>query len=485
MSTLRRDIFARAALLTSLALFSSTPAFAQMSTEDAAGLLSRTERSLDDIEARYLNPELAATNLPIATRFSDGKVAHTIGDYEKASILMLDVVTRTDSSFAPRREALFILADSLYELRNFIGSRGYLRELVDMGSGEYYQESLEQLLEIAYETRNYEGVDSLYSKLDGSRAVSAPVDYLRGKTLFSQEDFPAARASFERAAKEPALFAQASYYIGVCHTSEGNLDAARKTFATLETPKGQSFDDERIANLASLAIGRLAYEEGEYNEAIRFYNKIPRNDPAFVDAAYEATWALVQLGELVAARRNVDVILFSEPEPERYTEVMLLRATLSVREKDYDTALASFRDVLDRYDPVREQFDAFSAQHDDLGAYFASIVNENLELRIPPGLPSIRTDYAEKTPREWLTGGSRMKRALTMTGDLAVTREDIAGSLAELDQIEARLGSNARADSFPVIREGLSRSTSIESQLIDLRAALLPVSYTHLRAHET
>ena len=76
---------------------------------------------------------------------------------------------------------------------------------------------------------------------------------------------------------------------------------------------------------------------------------------------------------------------------------MLLRATLSVREKDYDTALASFRDFLDRYDPVREQFDAFSAQHDDLGAYFASIVNENLELRIPPGLPSIRTDYAEKT----------------------------------------------------------------------------------------
>ena len=473
MSTLRRDILARVALLASLTLFVSSPALAQMSTDDAAGLLERSERSLDDIEARYLNPELAATNLPIATRFSDAKVAHTIGDYEKASILMLDVVTRTDRSYAPRREALFILADSLYQLRNFIGARGYLRELVDQGTGEYYQESLERLLEIAYETRNYEGVDALYAKLDGSRAVSAPVDYLRGKTLFSQGDYAAARASFERAAQERSLFSQATYYIGVCHVSEGNLDAARAAFVELETPKGNSFDDDRIASLASMAIGRLAYEKGDYNEAIRYYNKIPRNDPAFSDAAYEATWALVQLDELDAARRNVEVILFSEPTPERYTEAMLLRATLSVREKDYDTALASFRDVLDRYDPVREQFDAFAAKHGDLSVFFAGVVNEDLELRLPPGLPSIRTDYAEKTPREWLTEGGRMERALTMTGDLATTRDSIEEALAQLEQIEARLNSNARADAFPVIREGLSRSTSIESQLLSVRAALL------------
>ena len=56
-------------------------------------------------------------------------------------------------------EALFLLADSLYKQRNFLAAREYFRKIVALGRGQYYQDAVVKLLELAAKMNNYDGVD--------------------------------------------------------------------------------------------------------------------------------------------------------------------------------------------------------------------------------------------------------------------------------------------------------------------------------------
>ncbi len=443
------------------------------SLEDVQSTINFVRKQIDSMEERYLQPELISTKFTKETRFNDARVAHELQQYDRAAFLFLDVISKSDASFAGWRASHFLLADSLIKLRNFIGARNYLRELIRMGPGEYYQQALAKLLEVAYMTDDYEDIEEVYDRLDTNTAQAPALAYLRGKTLFEQERYGDARQFFLRASKSPEFDYKGRYYAAVALVSQGELQAAYDEFAKLVETVPEEEGDRRIYALSYLSMGRVAYEQQNYEEAIDLYNRLSRDDPEFVNAMYESAWANVQLEKFEQAGRVIDILIQAEPDPETYTRALLLKADLALRIDDYERALGAYETVLERYDPVKAQLDQFATKHDDLQGFFRGLVREDLTLEIPEGLPSIRTDFKTQTPEEWLAEDEQLSETRQMVEDVSVAQANLESAYEDLAQIEARLNSGGRIKSFPKIAEGIAVVTELESQLIGAQRALM------------
>ena len=456
-------------VLTSL----SAPALAQTATEIQKDL-GQLQTQIQSLESRVIKPELVAAEFGTETRFNDARVAHGLGQYDTSNSLFLAVVTRTTpTSFSGHRQALYLLGDGLAKSRNTIGARTFLNQLVSLGEGPYYQEALGLLLEVAFATSDYRGLNEVYAKLNSQQSLSASVSYLRGKTQFQQKNYDEARKDFAQAATDPSLFYVATYYSATADVAQKKYDDAQKKFAALVAKRPTSPRDLKVFHLSNLALGRLAYEQGKFEESLLFYNRLPRTNENFGTMLYEASWSLVQLKRYDAARQNIEIMIYSNPAPDLYTKAMLLRADLSLRVNDYDTALSAFEDVLARYNPVREQMVAFEKKHADLPAFFQTLVNDKLQVAVPPELPSIKTEFGTQAASQWLGEGRSLKRVSLLSGDVGRARAEIAAARKDLDEIDARLNSNTLAKSFPSIASGLGQAASIEADLIAARRAIL------------
>lgn len=434
--------------------------------------LDRIAADLSKVEGGALRAEIISTNFPLEERFNDASIAYELKQYDRASYLFLDVISRSEPrSFPGYRASLYYLADSLYQQRNYIGARNYLKDLTALGPGEYYQEALAKMLELAYETNNYDGIEQIYDKM--ANADKPALSYMRGKTLYEQGRFADARAAFLSAAQDPMFTIKGNYFAGVTLVSEKKLDEAQARFAMVVAQKPEGVGDQHIYSLAYLAMGRVAYEQEKYDEALGYYTAVERQDDAFIDAMYEAAWVYIQLGNFQQANVMIDLLIMAEPDVDTYTKAMLLGADLAQRNKEYEKALQKYEILLEKYGPVRDQMYAFVAEHEDLEGFFQTLVQDDLSLRVPEGLPNVKTDFRVMSPEEWLTEDGQLARTQQIIDDVAATRANLRTAYEDLAQIKARLSSGARLKSFPGLATQVVQVVELESRLIKVQDELV------------
>lgn len=441
-------------------------------TKDVSARLDAIASDLSRLEQGTLEAEMISSKFSPEERLGDGRVAHELGQYDRASYLFLDVISRTSpTSFPGYREALYLLADSLYEQRNYIGARNYLKELRDLGPGQYYQEGLGKLLEVSYATNNYEGIEGIYSEIGTSDKPA--LSYLRGKTLYSQGRFDEARQAFEQSAQSGEFTYKGTYYAGVSLVEQEKYAEASERFQKIASRVPERVDDYRIYNLAHMALGRIAYEQEKYSEAINHYTSVDRESRSFISAMYESAWANIQLEKFEQAEQMIDILISAEPDVNTYTAAMLLKADLSQRMEKYETALQTYDTLLEKYDPVRTQLYSFAAEHPDLREFFRGLVQDDLSLRVPGELPSVSTDFAVVPPSQWLTQNEHLERTQALINDVSMTRIDLMTAREDLRQIEARLNSGTRIKSFPKLAANTAQVITLETQLIDIQQELV------------
>lgn len=450
--------------------------------QDGEQFVERTQGLQDQVqnlEQRYLDPALVETRFRLESRFNDGKVAYMLGDYSRASLLLVDIVEDPrGKSFDSYREALFLLGDSLYQQRSYLAARNYFTQLAELGPGAHYQDAIVKLLEVAAKTRNYEEVEELYESLGSSTALSPAVNYMRGKTLFQQERYTDARTFFQQASSHPDYDFVAPYYRGVSFAADNQLANAHDVFKRIVDREPESEDDQSVVHLAYLGLGRVAYEQGNYDEAIDYYQHLPRTSPEFDRALYELTWTLVAQEKYKAASRVVDIFLYlSNPDPTFVPKVKLLKADLHLRLEQYERSEVAYEDVVSTFQPVKTQMNEFVARNDNVKAFFSSLVEKDVGGAEPEYVPPI--------VKQWVEENDTLAAAKLTLSDLQAIREDIDESRNTLDQIEARLGSGARIQSFPKLAEGLSVGIEVENRLIDLREAMLEREYELLESKMT
>ena len=424
---------------------------------------------VDDLGEKYLKPTLTESKYNLEARYNDGRIAYYRKDYQQAGSLLYAVVRDSEfRSFPNYREGVWMLGDALFKVRNYVTAAQQFDKILDEGPGDFYEESAARLLDIAYQTRSFDRLEALHSRLSGS-AMGGEISYLAGKAFYDQGSFDRARDSFQQSAQKPEYRMRAEYFRAVCFVAEKNLGEAKRIFGSLVNTAGvQGDQDQQVVDLSWLALGRISYEEGDIEGAIDNYGRLARTSPHFDRSLWEQTWVLVSRGNFEEARRNVDIITYlDDPDPDILANSQLLRADLSLKLGEYDTARADYQAVLDRFGPIQREMDEFAGANQDMNAFFNSLVASGLagDAGLPPLIGA------------WIQNDPEMREATANVRTMKEAEAAIGDTYRMLDELSGRLNSATRVQSFPDLADGFTRAVEIETRLLEVRQLLVDAHY--------
>ena len=151
-----------------------SPAELQAQVEEVARQVEIARNNIELVEKQYTLREEASDEQAKLQRFSDGEIQYLLNDYSTAAVLFYDLVANKDFQKGPRyADALFYLADSLYQQKNYLGSRLYLRQLLALRKS-HYKEALARYLEIAGRLNEFTGIDEYINQARGLSGGALP-----------------------------------------------------------------------------------------------------------------------------------------------------------------------------------------------------------------------------------------------------------------------------------------------------------------------
>ena len=236
----------------------------------------------------------------------------------------------------------------------------------------YWGPAHRRAVDIAIETRDHEGVlarieaikttDPIPPSAAGERA------YLRGRAVYDKGKYADAEGELVTISKKSRLYSSAVYLRGVIRARRGEYkDSAEAMCEIAGTPDSDKLTfvvDDRyftVKDLARLGLGRLAHEQGEYDDAYYHYFQIPEDSPYLPDALFEASWSMYQKRELATSRDLVKEFLKEFPTSPLWPEASLLAGYVELADckftesqKWYDDLVAKLQPIVDTMDKVRK-----------------------------------------------------------------------------------------------------------------------------------
>ncbi|MBI4508396.1 MAG: tetratricopeptide repeat protein [Deltaproteobacteria bacterium] len=400
----------------------------------------------------------------IERRFIQAQVAYKLGGqhYDEAAISLYELVEKYPKSrIYP--DAVFYLADSLYKKQDYLSARDYFKKVVyEFGeTGKHYQQALQRLIELSLQMDDRSTVPDYLARLDKipqyTRLDSAP--YVRGKYAYFSKNFDEAIRVFETINQSSKYFFQAQYFLGASHVAKGELASAARVFNGLLALKAETKEQERVLELAHLALGRIHYERDQMAEAIDHYNAIARKSRLFDEMLYEVAWVYVKNKQFDRALRSLDLLAIANQKSAMLPDVRILEGNLRIRKaqaltaegtgnsaEEYAKALQVFAVTRDAYQKPREELEALMAAHADPMRFFAQITGEFIEaFDTDIKLPSVAA--------EWVRSERQVERVVTTTSNLAKVRAELEETAHLLGRVERAVESPARVQIFPDLAE--------------------------------
>ncbi len=429
----------------------------------------------------------------VEERLTDGELFYRLHDYTRAAIIFTDIV---DSHPRHRAfpDALFLLADSLFRAGDVLGARTRFRQIIDRADQQpfrpYVQRALGRLIEVAIQTRDFEGVEELFQRMSRlpPSEIEAATQYFRAKYLYNravptdevmrdvagatsvpqvdQSVLDEARQAFEAVQERSPYYLQARYFVGVIYTLKGEYPQAIDAFRRVLRGAATTPEQEEIVVLTHVALGRLFYETDRLEQAVESYQQVPRSSPHFDVALYEIAWVHIRQGDSTQAERALEVLTVAAPDSRFIPDGKILRGNLLLRNGRFADANTVFREVAQQFGPVRRELDAMIATHDDPREHFRDLVRRNMDnFDANAFLPPLAIRWAR-------TEGD-MDRALAVLSDLGECRALVRDTTALIGRLNAVLNSPNRISAFADLTEQRQLSISQRNKVARIRRQLI------------
>lgn len=449
----------------------------QAQVEEVAKQVGIARNNIELVEKQYTLREETSDEAARLQRFSDGEIQYLLNDYATAAVLFYDLVANKDFQRSSRYpDALFYLADSLYQQKNYLGSRLYLRQLLALRAG-HYKEALARYLEIAGRLNEFAGIDEYINQARGLSGGALPPEltYVYAKWMFRRQDLGMeervnrSRPIFQTLAGDQSgpFHVQAAYFIGVGYVRLKQWDQAIAQFVAVTKAQARDEKERTVQELAELSMGRVYFEMGKYDEAIDRYARIGQQSESFPDSLYEIAWSYVRKGELERAKNATEVLLLVAEDSVLAPEAKILQGTLLQKLQKYDEAIDTYNQVINTYSPVRDEIDALLTVNKDPVQYFDELLARNEKtLDVTKLLPPVAL--------KWASTREEVAEAVEITSALDASRKGIEESRAIADRILRSLDERG-VESFPVLQEGYTRADAVDTALTRAEATLTKI----------
>ena len=326
---------------------------------EKAGVLTgdRTPATLD-----RLREELATAEDDLVT-----------GNAEIASVRLYKIVESQryiQFEYAPDyATAELTLARALIRAGGYKSAERYLLRVLGRDSkSPLFAPAYRMMVDVALETREQAEILAVLDHTDAGRGEALPHDsaaehaYLAGKVAYETGDVARAESLFTQVDRQSRFYAAALYFRGLVQARKGHFASARRSLCEIveqaDRDRFTFFIDGRyfaVKDLAYLALGRIAHEQGKYDDAYYFYFRVPTDSDRLPDALFEASWSMFQKGEFEAAAAFLDEFDHSFPQSPLAPDVMLLHAMIDLKSCRFDQVRATLDAFVKTYAPIEAQ----------------------------------------------------------------------------------------------------------------------------------
>lgn len=420
-------------------------------------------------------------------RLIDGQVAFGVGNYDDAAVMLYDYVERFPDS-PSYDEAVYYLAESLFQKRDFMAARtSFTKLVVDIGpKSKFYQQGLERLVELSLKLRDNKDVDRWLSALDqlplAERRASVP--YVRGKYAYFQDDYAEAIRFFGGVPPSGEYYFQSRYFIGASYIALGQLGKAAQEYAQLIQGKADTIEQKRVVELAHMALGRIYYERDQPSKAIDEYTQVPRKSDLFDEALYEVAWVYVKGQHFDKALRALELLALADPTSAKLPEVRILEGNLRIRKaqtlagketgnsaEEYGKALTAFDTTHETFEKPHAELARVIADHAEPRHFMAQITGRTSEtFDVRATLPEVAA--------AWIRDEPDVQRVVGIETDLGDIAAEIDEAERTIERLEQALSSPSRVNIFPSLADKRTRATEILEEIYAIRQQLA----THERA---
>jgi tetratricopeptide (TPR) repeat protein len=453
----------------------TTPAWAY--EREVVRSFSRRLTNLQGAIARMTNlysaPLTILAKHDIQSRLIDAKVFFDLGQFENASVLLMELVhTKSFKASPDYNGAALMLGRCLVEVGNRKGAVNYLSKVVASPDLRLSDEASHLLLSMVLDTASDEAVRE---QVDRARAPrSEKTRYVLGKAQLRLGDYPTALSTLSAIGGQSPYSARATYYRATALVALGRHPEAVGLFQGLVSGSGTGDHAARVGDLARLALGRLTLEQGDVVTAVTHYQMISRNSTSYEVALYEMAWAHIESEQYDKALNTIDSLLLTVKDPQLDVEAHTLRGRLNIFLDDHDTAVDTFEKIINRFAPIRNELDKFTRDPKNIQRYFQWLIErrgESGDLNAP------------MTPRtaRWVESTGEMRRMVELFEELGGQNRDLLTAQAMAQMLEAVVASRSRVELFPEFKDGWAQALIVENQLLALTSQMLEYQYQEKR----
>ncbi len=438
---------------------------------DTDNVMSRISLVSSDMNAA----ELRERRYPLERRYVDATIAYQRGNLALASVLLYDLVMTP--KFQRRRDyynALYMLGNSLYRMRNYMGAQRYLSLIVRQTNRRYFVPTLTALVDISIRMRRFENV-SQYATYLGSVPPGprrASMLYQFGRSFFLAKKFERSRKYLSQVTVGDKAYAPARFYLGVIKVNAGKIDEALRDFRDV-VAAGKVRDIKRkpkqaVLDYAHLSLGRLYLEKKNYKMAIEHYTSIDRNSAVSEEALFELAATFVAAKKLKRALDALDMLLLTVSDDKVAVEAAVLRGRINLLRKEYDSADGSYKDVVKRYSAISGELNRFVARPERLEQFFSWLLNRGSDDYTVVRPVSARVaKYIEKDPD--------MGRVVRLFDEMGNERRDVKESEKLARSIESALNTTSRLEMFPKLKDSWLKLVEQENRIVHIGDRVLDI----------
>jgi len=310
-------------------------------------------------------------------------------EHLSAALRFDDIVENADPEADGTKAARFALGVSLYELDLFQSALLHFEPIVEAGQDHpKYVPTLNYLLYVARAT---DADSSVLGRIASYPPEAYPADirdalhFLVGQHYFSEGALGPALERFDSVTQsDSALFVRARYLAGVIHVQLSRLQvspteadaeqlklAAQAFKAVLRQQRDDSDDTiDRVAAMATLALGRLFFSTRQYAVAVRYYDKVTQDDDDWLDSLFEVSWVYFQLKNYPRALGNLHTLNSPFFVDQYFPESRVLEALILFYNCRYDDADRVVQAFVQDYYPLMTELKSQIGQFDDPNAFY-------------------------------------------------------------------------------------------------------------------
>ena len=429
--------------------------------------------SVQVIDTDLKNAIAKERRYPLDRRFFEAQMAYERGNLATASVQFVDLVNNREFQVSrDYTDALFMLGDCLFRMRNYMGVKRYLDQVIKSPTSAYYQPALQELADIAVRLHHMEEVEEYAKRLDtippGQRR--SELLYQFGRSFFSGRAFERARGLLEQIPRGEKRWPYARFYVGAIQVAQGKPDIAIKEFQDVvdagKTQDAARRPEQQVLDYAHVALGRLYLQVKKYDEAVFNYQAVDRNSTLYEEALFEMAATHVAAAKPKAAIEALDVLLLTVSDDNVAVQAAVLRGRINMLAKQFDQADTAYQDVVERYSAITGELTRFASSDKNLEQFFTWLLNRSSdEYTVVRPVSERVAKYIEKD--------EDMQRVVALFDDMSTERADVKESARLASTIEAALKESSRLDMFPELKDAWMRVIENENRTVEIGRRIL------------